>query len=176
MRNRKGRIMFRRPLAVLAVLVVALPAHAQDAPKRLGKSGAWEAYVYPEGGGKVCYMAAQADRLQGGDKGRVGSAIAITHRPKSPGEVSLIAGYGFKKESEAEIQIGGMKHTFFTNGKSAWAKDSKADGAIVTAMIKGREVTVRAVPNKGGAVTDSVPLSGFGDALAAIDKACGVKR
>lgn len=176
MRNRKGRIMFRRPLAVLVVLAAALPAHAQDAPKRLGKIGAWEAYVYPEGGGKVCYMAAQSDRVQGGDKGRVGTAIAITHRPKSPGEVSLIAGYGFKKDSDAEIQIGGMKHTFFTNGKSAWAKDSKADGAIIGAMIKGRDVTIRAVPAKGGAVTDSVPLSGFGDALAAIDKACGIKR
>lgn len=168
--------MFRRSLAVLAVLVATLPAHAQDTPKRLGKTGAWEAYVYPEGGGKVCYMAAQADRLQGGDKGRVGTAIAVTHRPKSPGEVSLIGGYGFKKESEAEIQIGGMKHSFFTNGKSAWAKDAKADGAIVAAMVKGREVTVRAVANKGGAVTDSIPLSGFADALAAIDKACGVKR
>ena len=168
--------MLRHSLLALSILVAAAPAFAADAPKRLGKTGAWEAYVYPEGGGKVCYMAAQADRIQGGDKGRVGTVIAITHRPKSPGEVSLTAGYGFKKDSEAEIQIGGMKHSFMTQGKSAWAKDAKADPSIIAAMIKGREVTVRAVPAKGGAVTDSVPLSGFADALSAIDKASDVKR
>jgi invasion protein IalB len=168
--------MLRRSILALALLIVAVPATAADAPKRLGKTGAWEAYVYPEGGSKVCYMAAQADRAQGGDKGRVGTAIAITHRPRSPGEVSLIAGYGFKKDSEAEIQIGGMKHSFFTNGKSAWAKDSKADSSIIATMIKGRDVTIRAVPVKGGAVTDNVSLAGFSDALEAIDKACGVKR
>lgn len=159
-----------------AFLAAAMPTQAADAPKRLGKTGAWEAYVYPEGGGKVCYMAASAERNQGGEKGRIGTAIAVTHRPGSPGEVSLIGGYGFKKESEAEIQIGGMKHTFFTSGKSAWAKDAKADSAIIAAMAKGRDVTVRAVPNKGGAITDVVPLSGFATALEAIDKACGVKR
>lgn len=168
--------MLRRSLFALALLAVAVPAAAADAPKRLGKTGAWEAYVYPEGGSKVCYMAAQADRVQGGDKGRVGTAIAITHRPRSPGEVSLIAGYGFKKDSEAEIQIGGMKHSYFTKGKSAWAKDTKADPSIIAAMIKGRDVTIRAVPVKGGAITDSVSLSGFSEALDAIDKACGVKR
>ena len=171
------RLPLATSLALAALLSVAtLPAAAADAPKRLGKSGSWEAYVYPEGGGKVCYMASQAERSQGGEKGRVGTAIAITHRHGSPGEVSLIAGYGFKKESEAEIQIGGMKHTFFTNGKSAWAKDAKADPAIIAAMIKGRDVTIRTVPNKGGAVTDVVSLSGFATALEAIDKACGVKR
>lgn len=168
--------MLGRSLAVLTLIAAALPAMAADAPKRLGRTGAWEAYVYPENGGKVCYMAAQADRVQGGEKGRVGTVIAVTHRAKSQGEVSLTAGYGFKKDSEAEIQIGGMKHSFMTSGKSAWAKDSKADLSIIAAMVKGRDVTVRAVPNKGGSVTDVVPLSGFSDALAAIDKACGVKR
>lgn len=168
--------MIRPALLALSLLAVAGQTMAADVPKRLGRNGAWEAYVFPEGGATVCYMAAQADRVQGGEKGRVGTVVAVTHRPRSPGEVSLTAGYGFKKESEAEIQIGGMKHAFMTQGKSAWAKDAKADPAIVAALIKGRDVTVRAVPNKGGAITDIVPLTGFADGLAAIDKACGVKR
>ncbi|MCR6632655.1 MAG: invasion associated locus B family protein [Magnetospirillum sp.] len=142
--------------------------------KPLVSTGNWEAYAYTEGGAKVCYAAARADKPR--EKDRVGTAIAVTHRPKSPGEVSLIGSYGFKKDSDAEIQIGGMKHSFFTKGGSAWAKDSNADKAIIAAMAKGREVVVKATPAKGSAFTDTISLKGFAEALAAIDKACGVKR
>lgn len=166
----------RRIMLPALMAMLAAPAVSAEGPKSLGKFAAWEAYAYPEGGGKVCYAAAQATSPQGGDKGRAGTAMAVTHRPKSAGEVSLIGAYGFKKDSEVEIQIGGMKHAFFTRGGSAWAKDAKADPAIVTAMVKGRDVIVRASPAKGSAVTDTISLKGFGDALAAIDKACGVKR
>lgn len=167
--------MLRRAIVALA-LVSALPAFAAEKPTRLAHTGDWEAMAYTEEGGKVCYAAAEAKRVQGGDKGRTATVLLVTHRPKSPGEVSLAAEYGLKKSSEAEIQIGAMKHSFMTQGRAAWAKDAKADPAIVAAMIKGRDVTIRTVPAKGGAITDVVSLSGFSDALAAIDKACGVKR
>lgn len=167
----------RRITVFTAALAAGLATQAfADEATRLGAFGAWEGYAYSDKGGKVCYAAARADKTQGGDKGRAGSAIAVTHRPKSPGEVSLMGPYGFKKDSSVEIQIGGMKHTFFTRGQSAWAKDATADKAIIAAMVKGREVLVQATPTKGAAVSDSIPLKGFSDALAAIDKACGVKR
>lgn len=166
---------FRR-IALIAAAVAAVgssPALAETS-KPLVSVGSWEAYAYTEGGSKVCYAAARAEKPR--DKDRAGTAIAVTHRPKSPGEVSLIAQYGFKKDSEAEIQVGAMKHTFFTKGNSAWSKDSQADKAIVAAMAKGKEVTVKAQPAKGAAISDTISLKGFAEALAAIDKACGVKR
>lgn len=166
---------FRRTALIAALLVAAgsAPALAEEA-KKLTSVGNWEAYAYTEGGAKVCYAAARAEKPH--DKDRAGTAIAVTHRPKSPGEVSLIASYGFKKDSDAEIQIGGMKHSFFTKGGSAWAKDAQADKAIIAAMAKGKEVVVKAQPPKGAAISDTISLKGFGEALAAIDKACGVKR
>ncbi|HLO75542.1 MAG TPA: invasion associated locus B family protein [Magnetospirillum sp.] len=167
---------FRRITLIAATLAVVGSASAwgEDA-KKLTSSGNWEAYAYTEGGAKVCYAAARAEKPH--DKDRAGTAIAVTHRPKSPGEVSLIASYGFKKDSEAEIQIGGMKHAFFTKGgSSAWAKDPQADKAIIAAMAKGKDVLVKAQPAKGAAISDTISLKGFSDALAAIDKACGVKR
>ncbi|MGE5478217.1 MAG: invasion associated locus B family protein [Bacteroidales bacterium] len=166
---------FRRIVLTAALLAAAgsAPAFAEDA-KKLASVGSWEAYAYSEGGGKVCYAAARADKPR--EKDRAGTAIAVTHRPKSPGEVSLIASYGFKKDSDAEIQIGGMKHAFFTKGTSAWSKDAQADKAIIAAMAKGKEVVVKAQPPKGAAISDTISLKGFGEALAAIDKACGVKR
>lgn len=162
-------------LAFVATLAAASAVGAER-PRSLGTFAGWEAYAYAEGGGKVCYAAARSDHPQGGDKGRAGTAIAITHRARSLGEVSLIAPSGFRKDSDAEIQIGGMKHAFFTKGTSAWAKDTKADPAILGAMVKGREVTIRAIPAKGAPLMDNIRLKGFSEALAAIDKACGVKR
>lgn len=170
--------MTLRPTLALAALLMAVsiaPALAEDG-KTLGSFGAWQAYAYSDAGGKACYAAARADKTQGGDAKRQGVVLAITHRAKSPNEVSLMAPVALKKDSEAEIQIGGMKHTFFTRGDSAWAKDPAADKAIIAAMVKGKDVIVRATPAKGTAITDSVSLNGFSAALAAIDKACGVKR
>lgn len=165
----------RRIALIAAALAASGSASAfAEESKKLASVGNWEAYAYTEGGAKVCYAAARADKPH--EKDRAGTAIAVTHRPKSPGEVSLIAPYGFKKDTDAEIQIGGMKHTFFTKGGSAWAKDGQADKSIIAAMAKGREVLVKATPPKGAAITDSISLKGFSDALAAIDKACGVKR
>jgi len=168
--------MDKSRIALIAAALLAAGSVQADEAKRLLTSGNWEAYVYTDASGKVCYAAARATLSNDKDKDRGATAIAITHRPKSPGEVSLIAPYGFKKESDAEIQIGGMKHTFFTKGGSAWAKDAAADKAIIGAMAKGKEVVIKANPAKGAAISDTVSLKGFSDALAAIDKACAVKR
>jgi invasion protein IalB len=159
--------------ALLAAAAMGGSARADEA-KRVAAAGNWEAYVYNDASGKVCYAAARANAPK--EKGRAATAIAITHRPKSPGEVSLIAPYGFKKDSDAEIQIGGMKHAFFTKGGSAWARNAAADKAIINALAKGKEVVVKATPAKGAAITDTIALKGFSETLAAIDKACGVKR
>src|SRR6266700_1359941 len=47
---------------------------------------------------------------------------------------------------------------------------------IVTALGKAKQAVVKGVPQKGPPTTDTYPLAGFAKALAAIDKACGVKR
>lgn len=161
--------------AVLAVGLGVAPALSQET-QRLGAFSSWVAYSYTDADGKVCYAAARAEKVQGGEAGREGSVIAVTHRAKSKGEVSLNAPYGFKKDSNAEILLSGNKHDFFTQGKSAWPTNAAADKPIIAGMIRGRDVIIRATPAKGSAVSDTISLIGFSDALAAIDKACKVKR
>ncbi len=164
-------------LCASAAVMMAFPALAGESD-RLLESGAWKAYAYTDtmAGGQICYAAANADRMTGGEKDRPGSALVVTHRPKAPGEVSLIAPYGLKAGGENEIQIGGLKYSFFGKVTSAWAKDSVADASIITALLKNREVIAKVVPTSGSAITDIIPLKGFPEALAAIDKACAVKR
>lgn len=170
-----------RPTTVLVALLLAAacvhPAAAEET-KRLGKFGAWESFAYTDGGNKMCYAAAAAASLQGGEKGKNGTKVLVTHRmaAKSLNEVSVSADYSFKKDSDVELQVGGKKFTLFTRGDHAWAKDAAADKTLVEAMRKAKDAGLRATPGKGTAISGSLPLSGFGDALAAIDKACGVKR
>lgn len=150
-------------------------ASAQEV-KNLFSNSVWEAYSYTEKKEKVCYAAARADRTQGGEKGRTGTALAVTHRGKAHNEVSLIGDYGFKDGSTATLKVGATKQSLMTKGKSAWAKDAKADQEIIAAMIKGKDVVLTTTPAKGSEITDTVSLTGFSQALAAIDRACGVKR
>ena len=174
--------MTRSRLAVAALsallAVQALPAFAAGDTKRLGKAGEWESFVYGEGAGKTCYLAAAAGKVQGGEKGKTTTYLIVTHRPGAKGfdEVSVNGTYGFKKDSDVELQVGAQKFDLFTKGDRAWARDAAADKAIIAALRKGKEASLRATPAKGAALTASVPLAGFGDALASADKACGVKR
>jgi len=158
-----------------AFLIAPFPANASDT-KSLGDFGAWRASEFPEGGKKVCFASAFADRTLGGDKGRKPTVLQVTNRPNDPGEVSLNGPWGFKKDSDAELQVGAMKNTLFTKGEFAWTKQPGEDKTIVASMLKGRDVVVHATPAHGTAITDTISLDGFGKALAAIDKECGVKR
>jgi len=168
------------PLILLATAALAQPVLAAgDTTKRLGKFGEWESFAYTEGSAKTCYLAASAAKVTGGDKGgKTTTYLIVTHRAGAKGadEVSINGVYGFKKDSKVELQVGAMKHSLFTKGDRAWADDTKADKAIVASLQKGKDATLHATPAKGADITAGFSLSGFSDALAAADKACGVKR
>lgn len=167
-----------RRLAVCAV--VGLLAFAQgaaaNAPKSLADSGDWQAYSYAEKSGRVCYAATRAVKTSGGAKDRVGTALIVTHRTDAKGEVSLVGDFGFKKGADVSVTLDGKAHAFFSRGNSAWVRDENMDPVIVLAMRRGDALTVKGTAEKGGAFTDTISLKGFSAALAAIDKACGVKR
>ncbi|CCG42562.1 invasion associated locus B family protein [Magnetospirillum molischianum] len=176
---------FRLAVAALAALfafhspaVAANTAAAADATKRLGKFGTWESFTYGDGAAKTCYLAAAAGKVVGGEKGKTTTYLIVTHRPGSKGqdEISLNGTYGFKKDSEVEFQIGATKFALFTRGDRAWARDAATDKAIIASMRKGKDASLRAIPAKGANLSATVALSGFSDALAAADKACGIKR
>jgi len=159
-------------------LAAAADKAAAEPTKRLGSFGAWEAFTYGDGAGKTCYLAAAATKVAGGEKGKTTTYLIVTHRPgaKSQDEVSLDGSYGFKKDSDVELQIGAIKHSLFTRGGRAWARDADTDKAIIAALRKAKDASLQATPAKGGPLTATIPLGGFSSALAAADKACGIKR
>ncbi len=164
--------------AGFALLVVALavaPAQAQGT-KRLGDFGNWSAFEFAESGKAACYMVSYPEKTVGDYKKRGDTYAVVTHRPAEErrDEVSFVAGYTHKKDSEVKITIGRKSHMLFTQGDGAWTPNAKSDKVLVKAMIKGRSMVVRGVSSRGTKTTDTYSLTGFAKAYAAINKACAL--
>jgi hypothetical protein len=159
------------------------PGNAAQSPmgtpaERLGIADAWTAYAYSEKSGKVCYLAGEPKKSEPAGGKRKHPLAMVTHRPgeKIANVVSFVEGYPLKEGSEVSLDIGGAKFDLFTKGDSAWARTPELDKSIVEAMTKGKQATVKGMPQKGSTTTDTYSLAGFAEALALIDKACDVKR
>lgn len=168
-----------------AVAALALTAFASSGalaaePKVLGSFKDWNAFAFDEGGHKVCYMSSQPKKKEPATAKRGDIYVLVTHRPgeKSLDVVSFIAGYSFKKESEAVVELGGKAIKLFTDGETAWARDADTDKALVAALkdCKGKPMVMKGVSGRGTKTTDTYSLDGVTEAYNAINAACGVKR
>lgn len=169
-----------RPTLVALALAVPLaagplaPAGAQES-KTIGTFDDWAAYAAGEGRAKICYMHAVPQTSEGDYTQRGATFVQISHRPaeKAFNVVNVTAGYTYKQGGEVEAEVDGNKHTLFTHGDGAWARDAKADAALIAAMKAGNAMVVRGTSARGTLTIDTYSLKGFSAAHAAIDKACG---
>jgi invasion protein IalB len=172
---------FRNAIAAVALAVAALaaaPTASQAAdPQLIGTFGAWTAYTFQEGPGKVCYMAAQPRKAEGDYSSRGDIFALITHRPAENNNnvISIVAGYPYKEGSEVSLAVGRTGFTLFTHGDRAWARTGQIDTQIAQAIRKGSEMTVKGTSQRGTVTTDTYSLGGSTAAYDAISKACSVK-
>lgn len=154
------------------------PAAATSAVQRLGGAAAWSAYLYKEKSGRVCYLAGAPRKSEPAKSRRRSPTAMVTHRPEEnvANVVSFDAGTPLKEGSDAALDVDGAHFDLFTKGDTAWSRTSDLDKQIVSAMAKGKQVVIKATPQKGPPTTDIYSLAGFAHALALIDKACSVKR
>lgn len=169
-------------LALVAAPPVAFGAGAPAAnpatPHEVGGAKGWTGYSYLDRGNKVCYLVGHPSKTEPARAARGRIDAMVTERPheKQLNVVNFDAGYAFKEGSSATIEIDGHGFSLFTDHETAWARDAATDGAVTEALARGRRAVLKGTNAKGAAVTQSYSLEGFGDALAAIDKACGMKR
>jgi invasion protein IalB len=167
--------------ALSALLLTALPALAQTAPKSLGTFDSWIAIELPEKANKVCYMVARPAKSQPDGAKRGDILLTITHRPaaKQRDEVSFQSGYPYKAGTPVTVEVEKKKFEMFTRPETdpegAWARDAAMDKALVEAMRGGNTAVVKGVSARGTETADSFSLAGFSKAYAEIGKACGVK-
>lgn len=152
-------------------------ATQQDITK-LGGAEGWDAFSDTVKSHKICYLIGKPSKSEPANAKRGPIYASVTHRPseKRTNEVSFTVGYLFKEGSDAELTIDGKKFSLFTNKEGAWAQDAATDKAVVEALAKGKQAVIKGTSVRGTQTTDTYNLTGFSQALAQIDKACGVKR
>lgn len=163
-------------LSLVAAIAAAPSSPARSEDKVLGLFDDWGAQTFLEKGKKGCSIWSQPNKEGGKAKKRGAVYVYVTHRTweKRVDEVSLVAGYTYKKESTVHARIGGEKFTLFTDGDTAWNRSPKEDKSLVAAMRRGNSMVVTGVPKKGKQTTDTYSLKGFSKAYEAIGKACGL--
>jgi hypothetical protein len=173
------RTIFIAMLGVSVVLGMAVARHtdAQTKDKALGTFEDWAAQTFTENGKTVCSIWTQPIKDTGEYKKRGAIYLYITRRPadKRTNEVQIVAGYRYKKGSEARVRIGGETFKLFTSLDSAWARTPKVDRKLVGAMRRGNSMVVAGISSRGTSTIDTYSLKGISKAHDAINKACGVK-
>lgn len=179
-----------RLLLLLALLAPGLPAHAADpkptrsaaqaapgaqapGPKSIGTFEDWQSATHQEAGALVCYAftrAAPSDPAPGqGTPGQGEAIMTVAHRPSGRDTVAVTAGAAYPAGSAVQVQVNQTQLPFYTNARSAFARDGKA---AVAAFEKGRTAVARSPGRRGASASDTFSLRGFTAAYAAINKAC----
>ena len=164
------------------LLVFGLSSNQVEAKgvKAVKSFKAWSVHVIGKKNKRICYIHGVPKLLSkiGKSKRRDATYIQVTHRVKNKvrNEVSITAGYVYKKESEVKVNISGNKFLLFTDGGTAWAKDARDDSVLVVAMRAGAKMVVTGISSRGTVTKDHYSLAGFTAAHREINKSCGIKK
>lgn len=165
-----GRIAF----ATLAFCASAATAFAQAGPSLLGTFEAWEAYKNTDTRGAVCWAVTQPQSKEPATAKRDPIYFIITTWPKQKiaNEPSIVIGYQFKDASQATVEVGSDKFSFFTKADGAWLPDKNDEQRLITAMRGNSEMTVKGFSRRGTLTTDTYSLKGLSAALDKVTEGC----
>ncbi|NKB19924.1 MAG: hypothetical protein GKS01_05195 [Alphaproteobacteria bacterium] len=137
----------------------------------------WSVHLAGKKKGKVCYIHGEPKKSVGKYKRRGPTYLQVTHRiaDRAHNEVSITAGYRYKKDSAVGVKIDKKSFSMFTDGTTAWSRDARGDAALVAAMRAGTTMIVTGTSKRGTVTKDRYSLSGFTAAHKAINKACHKK-
>jgi hypothetical protein len=165
--------------AAAVMLAATVPAAADDA-LLLGVTKDWSAFSSGSGSSKICYAMAKPSASLPRKSKRDPIYFLVTDWParRTKGEPSVVPGYQYKDGSTVSVQLGGDKFEFFTQNDggsgTAWIRKRNDELRLVEAMHSGQNVIVNGTSKRGTTTKDTFPLAGFGDAMDAAHKACGM--
>ena len=170
----KARRLVIIGLLVAPFLALEPPGAAAQTPEFLGTFRDWNVYAFSENGQRICYMASEPKKQEGNYTRRGNPAVLITRRPapQPVDEVSVQPGYSYLDQSEVEVRVGERRFNLFTRGEHAWTKSEDADQALINAMKRGTDMTVRGTSFKNTYSLDTYSLLGFTAAYEAMLEAC----
>ncbi|WP_207482066.1 invasion associated locus B family protein [Arenibaculum pallidiluteum] len=158
--------------ACVAWIASAAPLSAK--PSAVGSFGRWTVFASGSGAGRVCYMGGLPLRSEGKYTRRDRVVFYVAYRPGERGgdEVSVLAGYPYRRGSQATLTIDGATFRLITDGDTAWAATDGLDRRIVRAVRAGSRMVVKGTSARGTLTTDTYDLEGSAAAYAAMREAC----
>lgn len=164
---------------LLAALLAAAPAAAQDSANRVNTETDWSVFV--EDDPTQCWIVSAPKLIRNTRDGREVAAqrgdirLFVSYWPGDgkDGEVSATGGYPYADGSTVTIQVGSETFEMFTDGELAWAASPTDDARIVAAMKRGSEAVVTGQSGRGTQTSDTFSLLGFTAAVADAEQRCG---
>jgi invasion protein IalB len=145
-------------------------------PTLIGQFGTWGAYSATPNGKVVCFALAKpsSSKTNPPNRPRDPAYAFVSSRPaeKVVNEVSVMIGYQLKPGSESTIDVGGASYAMYTQGDGLWIKNAAEEDAMVQAMRRSADITVKGVSAKGTETTDTFSLKGLAQALDKIAQDC----
>jgi hypothetical protein len=145
-------------------------------PTLIGQFGTWGAYSATPNGKVVCFALAKpaSSKTNPPNRPRDPAYAFVSTRPaeKVVNEVSVMIGYQLKPGSESSIDVGGASYAMYTQGDGLWIKNAAEEDAMVQAMRRSPDITVKGVSAKGTETTDTFSLKGLSQALDKIAQDC----
>ncbi|MEG9861539.1 MAG: invasion associated locus B family protein [Parvularculales bacterium] len=175
----QGRLWLMLSATFLVFGFMISPVAAE--PELVNTFQDWKVYVDGEAGNKICYALSEPIDMRPARVNRGEVALMVANRPAEGvrNEVSVRAGYIYKKTSRPYASVGNKSYQLFTGVRDggerahwAWVQDLKVEKNLITAMKKGSSLTVKGTSSRGTLTTDRYSLSGISRAIAAIDDAC----
>lgn len=163
-----------------STLLLAPATKAQAAePVPLGTFTDWRAYKVTSGSNTICYALSQPKDTEPKNVRRGNIYVMVANWPgrSVKGEVSVVSGYPYRKDSTVTADVDGAKHTMFTendaqNEGGAWVQDRATERKLISAMKRGNSLRVLGTSARGTLTKDRYSLSGITAAIKAIDGAC----
>lgn len=162
--------------SALAVVFAMAPTVSEAKGREfLGGFRDWDAFLDRTAKGeKSCYAITVPKDTAPKNVRRGEIYIMVTQWPsaKVKNEVSIAAGYPFKKDTQVTLTIDKKSYRLFVQGERAWSTDAKQDAEITAAMRKGATMIIKGISSRNTETTDTYSLAGFSSALNAITQAC----
>lgn len=166
----------RTVFCLLVILLAVVPAQLQAAESVFDNEyKAWSVFHTTQDGRKVCYVTSSPSAKTGNYKHRGEPYALVTYRGNRAAEVSISAGYPYKKGSTVDVTIDTTKVNLFTTEetpKIAWAKDTATDQLLVKQMKKGKNLVAKANSQLGTHSKDTYSLMGFTKAYNRMVQLC----
>jgi hypothetical protein len=145
-------------------------------PTLIGQFGTWGAYSATPNGKLVCFALAKpsSSKTNPPNRPRDPAYAFVSTRPaeKVVNEVSVMIGYQLKPGSESTVEVGGGSYAMYTQGDGLWIKNAAEEDAMVQAMRRSADITVKGVSAKGTETTDTFSAKGLSQALDKIAQDC----